>query len=279
MEAGLSRAHGSRAQHRHELRSLTYVILDQSNGGVVRNLTSDGMGLQTMTAVPPGQTMQVRFELRSPRLRVEASAEVVWSTFSGQCGMRFLDLPPRMSHQVREWIFGDMLEGASMHAPRTGSIFGAGIGVAEEEESAEQPEAEEGEDGLMVSGMPLKVIELPVRDDAEPQLVHRETSELPEETPLRLDWLSQPLSGRGLAWTVNVLVVLAGLLLFGLVFLSLVREAPPWPLLLIGAAAAVVTLMYWGFFQMFGGSSLGSRLARLIGGDSGEEEPPSARFR
>jgi len=38
-----------------------------------------------------------------------------------------------------------------------------------------------------------------------------------------------------------------------------------------------VALAYWGFFQMFGGSSLGTRLARLM--ESGEEEEAGARFR
>ncbi len=284
MEAGLSRDRPSRVQYRHELRSLTYVILDQSNGGVVRNMTSEGLGLQVMAAVPPGQQMQLRFEMRSPRLRVETRGEVVWSTFSGQCGIRFLDLSPRMGQQIKQWIFGDMLETVAMHAQRAEPIFGEAaleFPVANDspEEDGEQAQVEV-DDGLMVSATPLNVIALPVRPDpsAEPALVHRETS-APEEAPPRLEWLSQALSGQGLAWTVNVLVVFAGLLLFALVFLSVAREAPPWPVAVFSGMAGAVTLMYWGFFQMFGGSSLGARLARLAVGDPEDEESISVRFR
>jgi hypothetical protein len=272
-------------QYRHELRSLTYAILDQSNGGVVRNLTSDGMGLQVMSAVPPGQQMQLRFELRSPRLRVETRGEVVWSTFSGQCGMRFLDLPPRLGQQIKQWIFEDMLEGVALRAERAESMFTepqAGLLDANESAEDDSNQAEEdGDDGLIVSATPLKVIELPTRADAslEPALVHRETSELQDEAPLRMDWLSQPLSARGLAWTVNVLVVFAGLLLFALVFLSVARRTPPWPVAVFSGMACVVTLLYWGFFQMFGGLSLGTRLARLAAGNPEEEESISVRFR
>jgi hypothetical protein len=43
--------------------------------------------------------------------------------------------------------------------------------------------------------------------------------------------------------------------------------------------ACVVTLLYWGFFQMFGGLSLGTRLARLAAGNPEEEESISVRFR
>lgn len=281
METGLSRASGLRAQHRHELRNLTYVILDQSNGGVVRNLTNDGLGLQVMAAIPPGQQMQVRFELRSPKLRVEARGEVVWSTFSGLCGMRFLDLSPRLSQQIKEWVFGDMLQAVSLHTERAQTMFSDAAAESETEESLQAIPAEVSDDGLMISAGPLKVIELPSPppEQPEPALVHREAAEAPEEAPVPLDWLSQPLSGQGLAWTVNVLVVVAGLLLFALVFLSVVGSAPPWPLAVLAGVAGLVILMYWGFFQMFGGTSLGARLARLAGGNHEDQEPVSVRFR
>jgi hypothetical protein len=73
-----------------------------------------------------------------------------------------------------------------------------------------------------------------------------------------------------------VLAVLAGMLLFAVVFLSVTREAPRWPWALVGGDAVLVLLLYWGFFWMFGGVSLGTRLARLA--ESGEEEE-HARFR
>jgi hypothetical protein len=81
--------------------------------------------------------------------------------------------------------------------------------------------------------------------------------------PVELDWLSQPLSGRGIAWSINTLAVLAGLLLFALVFLSVTRESPRWPATMIAGAAVFVAAFYWGFFKLFGGTSPGARLARL----------------
>jgi len=93
MDAGLS-PRQTRAKHRHELRTLTYVTLDQANGGIVRNLNHEGIGVQAVAAVRPGQSVRVRFELRGPRLRVEARGEVTWATTSGRCGILFLDLSP-----------------------------------------------------------------------------------------------------------------------------------------------------------------------------------------
>jgi hypothetical protein len=125
------------------------------------------------------------------------------------------------------------------------------------------------EDGLVISAMPLKVIELPAPRE--------EVSE--KMAALELDWLSQPLSARTLAWTVNTLVVLAGLLLFMLVFLSVNRETPRWPLAMTGGAVVLVGLMYWGFFEVVGGRSFGERLARLARSDGEQAEDRDARFR
>jgi hypothetical protein len=253
MEAGLSPARQARAKHRHELRTLTYVTLDQANGGIVRNLSHEGIGVQAVGALRPRQQLRVRFDLRFPRVRVEARGEVTWATSSGQCGIRFVDLSPRTTRQIDEWIFGNLLEGASLHAERAGPMFADVL----------------DDDGLMVSAAPLNVIELPVRAD---------TSEIALPAA-ELDWLSRPLSGRSLVWTINTLAVVAALLLFALVFLSVTGEPPRWPVAMAGGAAIFVAGLYWGFFQLFGGKSPGARLARLVGCEVEEDEVRDARFR
>ena len=76
MDAVVSPARQARSKHRHDLRTLTYVTLDQANGGIVRNLSHEGIGVQAVAALRPNQQVRVRFELRWPRLRVEARGEV-----------------------------------------------------------------------------------------------------------------------------------------------------------------------------------------------------------
>ena len=265
MQAGISPSHErqARAKHRHELRTLTYVTLDEANGGIVRNLNHEGIAVQAVAALRPRQQVRVRFELRDPRVRVEARGEVTWATLSGQCGIRFLDMSPRMTRQINQWIFGSLLDGVSLHSEKTGFVFtDSALPVSEED------------DGLMVSAARLKVIELPVGPDS---LAHVRDGAA-ETAPAQLDWLSQPLSGRSLVWTINSLVVVAALLLFALVFLSVTREPPRRPLAVVGVAAIFVAAFYWGFFQLLGGSSPGARLARLAGCDV-EEEADDARFR
>jgi hypothetical protein len=262
----LSSAQHARAQHRHELRTLTYLTLDEANGGVVRNLNSGGIGAQVISSLHPQQLLRVRFELKDPRLRVETQGEVVWSTFSGQCGIRFLDSSPQMKRQIGEWIFHDLLEGIALHADPAESMFASS--------SVDAVRASEEEDGLLVSESPVNVIELPLHPEA------REGAIAPEDEPEMsgLDWLSQPLSGRSLAWAIHLMVVLAGVLLFTLIFLSITREPPRWPLLLAVGTVAIVSGLYWIFFQFLGGASLGARLARLAGYEE-QEIGRTPRFR
>jgi hypothetical protein len=267
MEAELSLPRLRRARRRHELRSLTYVTLGESNGGVIRNLNRDGIGVQAAGAVNSGQRLQARFELAHPRLRVDAWGEVAWANSDGKCGIRFLDLSSRMAGRIDEWIFENLLESVSRPSPQSAIL------------PFSKPLTDGAEnDGLIVSPAPSKVIELPARSEPPAPLHRHGDAEAGSVAASELDWLSQPLSSRGIAWAVNTLAVFAALLLFVLVFLSVTREAPKWPFAMAAGAVIFVAAAYWGFFKLFGGISPGARLARLAGYDV-EEEHEAARFR
>lgn len=290
MPAGPSPTREQRRRRRHELRTLTYVTLDQANGGIVRNLTQDGITVHAVTAVRPRQQLRVRFELRYPRLRVDTRGEVVWSTFSGRCGIRFLEMSPQIARQIDQWIFGNLLEGLSLPTEREQPIFAAAAAAAapamaprpipplEELEPAVTPIKPYVPPQARVDVVPIPTVsEIPVSDTVEEgELVPQPN---PNSFPLELDWLFQPLSGKSLAWTVNALIVFAALLLFVIVFLSVAGEAPKWPATMVSGAAIVVAGLYWIFFKMFGGASLGVRLARLAEANDEEEEPEDDRFR
>lgn len=278
MDAGISLARQTRTRYRHEIHTLTYVTLDQANGGIVRNLTSQGIGVQAVAAPRPQQQVRLRFELRHPRVRIETRGEVMWSTSSGQCGIRFIDLPSAVTHQINQWVFSDLLEGASVHLEKVGPIFIEPELLPDRRLRNDELVSEVlQDDGLLISPAPVKTIALPTRPDPVAVLMEEAAWNVGEPAS-PWDWISQPLSGRRLAWAVNTLVVLAGSLLFTLVFLAVTHEAPPWPLLTVIAGACSVGAIYWAFFQIFGGTSLGTRLARLAASDE-ENDEEEARFR
>jgi hypothetical protein len=301
----------ARIHYRHELRTLTYVTLDEANGGIIRNLTHEGVAVQAVAPLQPEQRVRLRFDLRFPRLRVETSGQVCWARPSGQCGIRFVNLPTRTGHQINEWIFSNLLDaiardashprwisGASISGTSNSgtsvsgaSIFGASVVSILGEQDVGESSAPEENDGLTLSPAPRPAIRLQPaaarREDA-PVLQHHNEQDLDEylldaaDNPHAQSWLSQPLSGRALAWTVDGLIVTAGLLLFALIFLSIAHELPPWSLTLgtISAAAAFIVAAYWAVFAVFGGPSLGARLAQAASRLQGEKPIESAsRFR
>ncbi len=233
----------ARSHYRHQLPTLTYVTIDDGNGGIIRNLNHEGVAVQAVGALRVEQRVRLRFELRLPRLRVDAYGHVSWANASGQCGVRFDDLSPRTNSQ---------------------SIFGASVLRIDGRELKAEPE-----DGLTVSSTPRPAIRLEsgfdwvMQERAVPLHSEKVSFDSDYEPYTESNWLSRPISAGTLAWLVDSLVVIAALLLFAVTFLSIAHEVPEWPITLSAAlaAAAFIAGSYWGLFALFGGSSVGARLA------------------
>jgi len=271
MQSASFPARQARSHYRHELRTLTYVTLDEANGGIIRNVSHEGVAVQAVAAPRTQQRLRLRFELRFPRLKVEAYGQVSWTGPSGQCGIRFVDLPPRVKYQINQWMFAQLLDAAAREASQSGSIFGAQvIPIARHGYPSQET------DGLTLSATPRPAIRLePELSRREgPRLSHLQVQASDPEAGLaveQLGWLYRPVSARTLARFVDILVVISALLLFALIFLSITHELPQWPLTLgaVVVAAAFVATAYWSVFAVFGGQSLG---ARLVGVGSGTEK-------
>lgn len=274
--------------YRHQMYSLTYVTLDRTKGGIVRNLSHQGVALQAVGGLRPQQRVRLRFELTSPRMHVEADGEVSWSTSSGRCGIHFVDMPVSTKHDIDRWIFSNLIDAATGVAASSPNVLESlVISIARAENAREEnlqnlPEADAGEiaaeqnDGLLLSAAPRPVICL------EPSSGRRENAQLERETTAasdpnaQLNWLSRPLSGRTVARLVDSLAVIAALFLFALIFLGITHELPPWPLTLgaASAAAVLVAASYWLLFAIFGSGSPGARLAQAATGS--EKSAPRA---
>ena len=268
MQAVSFPARQARTHYRHELRTLTYVTFDGANGGIIRNLNHWGVAVHAVPALRPGQRVRLGFELRFPRLRVETGGQVSWTSPSGLCGIRFVDLPAGTRHHINAWIFSNLLDAIARNSGHPGSIFGASVVSIARERNAPQEN-----DGLTLSAAPRPAIRLDVAGQRAPSVLKQRAG--PANDPYsQLNWVSRPISGRTLSWLVDSLVVTSAVLMFALIFLSIAHELPPWPLT-VGtaiAAAIVVGAGYWVVFSIFGGSSLGARLARAVSNPGENEE-------
>lgn len=283
MQSASFPARQARSHYRHELRNLTYVTLDEGNGGIIRNVNHDGVAVQAVAAPRAQQRVRLRFELRFPRLKVDAYGQVSWTSPGGQCGIRFVDLPPRVKYQINQWMFAQLLEALAREATQTASIFGNSVvPIVRHGYPAEET------DGLTLSATPRPAIRLEpaFSPPADTRLSHLPVQESSSDAAglalTELSWLSRPISARTLAWLVDSLVVIAALLLFAVIFLSIAHELPEWPITLgaIAVAAAFVTTAYWSLFAMFGGPSFGVRLAQASEGfEEKKERDGEDRFR
>lgn len=276
MQAVSFPARQTRIHYRHELRTLTYVTLDDANGGIIRNLNQEGVAVQAVGPLHEQQRVRLRFELRYPRLRVDTYGQVSWANPSGQCGIRFVDMPARTGHQINEWIFSNLLNEIAHEAKPPRLISGASVISIAREESLSGQNLPAEDDGLILSASACPAIRSePVTatwNEGEIVSGDSDLADLLGDGDAQLNWLSRPLSGRTLAWLVDSLVVTAALLLFTLIFLSIAHELPPWPLTLgtVSGAAVFVAAAYWSVFALFGGPSLGARLAQGVGSEKEE---------
>jgi len=81
------------------------IRVDQDNSveGIVLDVSTGGMDVLAAKPVASSSLAVVLFELPD-NLRIEANAEVAWSTPTGQIGLRFLDMDSKIREQLGEWL-------------------------------------------------------------------------------------------------------------------------------------------------------------------------------
>jgi Tfp pilus assembly protein PilZ len=254
---------GRRSHYRHQVQSLAYVSLDQSNGGIIRNLGDSGMAIQAVAPLQLNQHVFLRFELANPRVRVEATGRVAWSDPAGQAGVEFSALSRRSERLLKDWIFIQLLASAQHSAGDAALLYGKS--------------GQEAAELLFSSGARPAIRLKPTAPAARPE----ET-----ETPrlLHLPWFPFGMSAPALALLVDGLIVLSAVLLFALICMAMVGVVPAWPLALaIGiGVAAVFGVLYRFLFLFWMGGTPGDWIAGLSGDPCAGNETPAddrPRFR
>ncbi|HEV2698045.1 MAG TPA: PilZ domain-containing protein [Terriglobales bacterium] len=235
--------HRQRRQHpRFPLRSLSYVKLDQANGGIVRDINESGIAIQAVAPLQPNREVKLSFDLLSPRVRVETTGHVAWSDPSGQGGIQFSSLTLRTQRALRDWILTQMLSGASLS----------------------------GRDSMFQSLEPQLILSAASR----PAIVFPPAA-VSEDDSARVAWGFLSLSIRGFSIFVDTLVLLCAILLFSISSLAIMGGMPAWPLaaaLFFTTSLILVAVYQLLFSELCCGATPGRRLALLASAQSGREE-------
>ncbi|HEX4073830.1 MAG TPA: TonB family protein [Candidatus Acidoferrales bacterium] len=157
-----------RTYSRQSVRTLTYVELDEGNGGIVLNASEGGLSVQAVMSLMEDSLPKMRFRLSQSKDWLETAARVVWVSESRKvAGLQFVDMPEQTRLHIREWLTA---EAAGVEAPSEAPL------PSEREFSAVVKEPDAGVDPNLVASLPASAPEpTPVSVPASRVVIPKET--------------------------------------------------------------------------------------------------------
>jgi hypothetical protein len=227
---------------RYRLHSLAYVKLDQSNGGVIRDITESGIAIQAVARLQPGTQLRLSFDLLTPRVRVDTIGRIAWADASGQAGIEFSGLTLRTQRALRDWLLAQMFSAAAISG--RDSIF------------------ESLEPQLITSAV------------SRPAIVMAPLEAITLDLP-RVRWAGVSLSANAFSHFIDALVLLCAVLLFSISSIAVMGGMPAWPVataLFVTAFLIFVSVYQLLFSEWFCGATPGQRLATLASTRPAQDE-------
>ncbi len=92
-------------------RRLVTVNLDNTDAGLMVDISEAGMAVQALARIKQGATTSLQFELPDTATRIEAEGTVAWVDItSGRAGIRFHKLDEAAAASLREWLGSQPLQ-------------------------------------------------------------------------------------------------------------------------------------------------------------------------
>ncbi|PYV85507.1 MAG: hypothetical protein DMG93_01295 [Acidobacteria bacterium] len=92
-----------RSNPRTKLNRLAYIHIEPDNGGIVLNVSGDGLAFHSMNAVEPNGTL--RFSLQEQNHRIDVCGKLIWTDEVQKIGgLRFTTLTSEARHQLSDWM-------------------------------------------------------------------------------------------------------------------------------------------------------------------------------
>ena len=111
---------------RQSLRSLSYIQLDEANGGFLLNLSEGGLAVQAAMSVVEDSFPKIKLQIAQSRSWGETAARVAWADDQRRLlGLEFVNLPESTRKQICDWLANE--------------AAAAALPVLDEEEPAEEP--------------------------------------------------------------------------------------------------------------------------------------------
>jgi hypothetical protein len=102
---------------RHKVNTPAFASFDGVTGGMILDLSEEGMAMQTMAPLEEHSRVPLHISLGEPAVYLETTGYVAWADALGRAGVRFTDLPEESRGRLREWLTQHASE-PSWKAPR-----------------------------------------------------------------------------------------------------------------------------------------------------------------
>jgi len=89
---------------RHKVHTPAFASFDGVTGGMILDLSEQGMSMQTESVLEPQRRVQLQLNLPDPAVYLETTGYVAWADALGRAGVRFSDLPDDARQRLREWL-------------------------------------------------------------------------------------------------------------------------------------------------------------------------------
>src|SRR5713226_10168256 len=77
---------------RHKVHTPAFASFDGVTGGMILDLSEQGMSMQTATPIEAHHPIQLHLNLSEPTVNVETTGYIAWADALGRAGVRFSEL-------------------------------------------------------------------------------------------------------------------------------------------------------------------------------------------
>lgn len=89
---------------RQKVNTPAFASFDGVTGGMILDLSEDGMAMQTLAPLEANSRLALQLSLGEPAAHLETTGYVAWADALGRAGVRFSDLPDEARMRLRQWL-------------------------------------------------------------------------------------------------------------------------------------------------------------------------------
>jgi GAF domain/PilZ domain len=104
MEANQEHVQERRRWVRQSLHAPAFASFDGVSGGMILDLSEEGLSMQTGVRLEPERQLRMDIDLAEPATHLETTGYIAWADALGRAGVRFSDLPEAARQRLKEWL-------------------------------------------------------------------------------------------------------------------------------------------------------------------------------